>query len=174
MLAMKNRIKLVFVLVALLTWAITGSYSCRQTSEKQGEKAMEEMIEQGGNTNADVDIEENKVTIESDQGKVEISNTGEETWPDDIPDIVPELKTGKITGITRSNAEGVKNWMVRYNEVPIEELDKYNATLKAKGFKTMTMKTGKGGMVNGEKDKLLVILTVAPEMSAISIAENND
>ncbi len=171
---MKNRIKLTFVLVALLTWAISGSYSCRQSSEKQGEKAMEEMIEQGGNTNADVDIEENKVTIESDQGKVEISNTGEETWPDDIPDIVPELKTGKITGITRSDAEGVKNWMVRYNEVPLEELDKYNTTLKAKGFKTMTMKTGKGGMVNGEKDNLLVILTVAPEMSAISISINSE
>lgn len=171
LLAMKNNFQVAALFAALLIGIAVAAISCGRSSEKQQEDALENAIEQGGNANADVDIDQDKISIETDEGKIEISNTTGKNWPEDAPDIVPEFRAGTITGITRSESDGNKSWMIRYEGVPEYELDKYNASLKVKGFKTMIVKSGKGGMVNGNKDNVTVIMTIGPESGAISISQ---
>lgn len=149
---------------------LSGLPACKQAGEKQQEKLLEKTLEQGSGQKADVDIDDQKITIESEGSKVEI-NTGEKQWPPDAPAVVPELKAGQITGTTISQSEQGKNWSIRYSGVGIEELDKFGAILKNNGFKIQTIKTGKGGMVSGEKGDIGVIFTVSDPVSTVIIME---
>jgi len=163
-------IAVMFVGVAL--FMMLGLPACRQSGEKQGEKAMEKILEESSGEKTDVDIEGQDVTIENESGTVKI-HTGEDTWPANAPTDVPELKKGKIIGITTHDSEEVNNWNIRYSGVGIEALDTYAAELKSRGFKTQTMKMPKGGMVNGEKGNLVVMLTVGEgdKISVVVISE---
>lgn len=134
---------------------------------------MEKIIEQGSGEKTDVDIEGQDVTIESESGKVQI-HADANTWPADMPADIPEVKTGKITATTTSETEEGRNWNVHYLNIGIEALDSYGAALKSKGFKIQTMKTPKGGMVNGEKGSLGVIFTVGSDRSALVVMERKE
>lgn len=144
--------------------------SCQRAAEKQQEKIAEKAIEQGSGGKADVDIDKDKITIETGEGKIEINNTAN-VWPSEVPSDVPELNVGKIVGTTTTNAEEGKNWSIRYEGVPLEELEKYAATLKGNGFKIQTIKSGKGGMVNGEKGAISVVFTVSKEVSVLMVSQ---
>ena len=134
---------------------------------------MEKILEQGSDGKSDVDINDQKITIENEGGKTEI-NLNEKNWPADAPSDVPELKAGKITGTTITKSENGKNWTIRYADVDMEELDKFAATLKSNGFKVETIKAGKGGMVNGEKGKIGVIFTVGDKASSVIIMKREE
>jgi hypothetical protein len=169
---MKNlKVSILAISVFALVIALFGLPSCKQAAEKQHEKAMEKILEQGSGEKTDVDIDDQKITIENEEGKTEI-NLSEKNWPADAPSDVPELKAGKITGTTITKSENGKNWTIRYADVAMEELDKFAATLKSKGFKTQTIKAGKGGMVNGEKGNIGVIFTVGDKASSVIIMEH--
>jgi hypothetical protein len=157
-------------ILILFLW---GMFSCKQAAEKQQEKIIENALEQGNGKKADVDIKDGNITIESDEGKMEIKS-GEKKWPSDAPSTVPELNAGKIIGTMNSNTPEGRTWSIRYEDVPISELDKYAAILKSQGFKITTMKSNKGGMVSGEKDKLGVMFTVAPEVSVVVVSEQKE
>lgn len=157
------------VIIAVLT-LFYGLPSCKQAGEKSQEKALEKALEQGGGEKADVDIDDQKITIESEEGKMQI-NADDDQWPANAPAEVPELKTGQIAGTTTSESEQGRNWSIRYTGVPAEELDRYGAVLKSKGFKITTMKGPKGGMVSGEKGNLGVIFTVSEKISSVVIME---
>lgn len=150
-----------------------GLPSCKQAGEKTQEKALEKAIEQGGGEKADVDIDDQKITIESEEGKMQI-NAGANQWPKDAPAEVPELKTGQIAGTTTSESDQGRNWSVRYTGVAVEELDKYGAILKSQGFKINTIKAAKGGMVSGEKGNIGVIFTVSEKVSSVIITERKE
>ena len=166
LLRMKKISNITFIFILF----VCGMFSCKQTAEKQQEKSIENALEQGNGEKAGVDIEEGNITIESEEGKMEIKS-GAHQWPSDMPSDVPELNTGKIIGTTTSDAAENRSWSIRYQDVTISALDKYAAILKSRGYKITTMKSGKGGMVSGEKDKLGVIFTVAPEISVVVVSE---
>lgn len=157
------------VVIAVLT-LFYGLPSCKQAGEKTQEKTLEKAIEQGGGEKADVDIDDQKITIETEEGKMQI-NADDNQWPANAPAEVPELKVGQIAGTTTSESEQGRNWSIRYTGVPTEELDRYGAVLKSKGFKITTMKGPKGGMVSGEKGNLGVIFTVSEKISSVVIME---
>ena len=157
------------IVAGVVFFALPLFLSCRQAGEKQQEKMLEKVVEQGSGEKADVNIEDQNVTIETESGNVQI-NTSEGSWPAEAPSDVPELNAGKIIGTTISDLDEGKNWSIRYSGVGIEELDKYGATLKSKGFKIHTMKTPKGGMVNGEKGNIQVMFTVSDKISIVGIS----
>lgn len=159
--------------LTVITGLIAGGFACRQAGEKQAEQSVEKIIEQSSGEKTDVDIEGQDVTIESESGKVQIHG-GAHTWPTNMPADIPEIKTGKIVATTTSATEEGQNWNVHYSNVGIENLDSYGAALKSKGFKIQTMKTPKGGMVNGEKGHLGVIFTVGEDRSVLVVMERKE
>ncbi len=161
------------IFLAAIIGLMTGVFACRQAGEKQAEKSMENILEQGSGEKTNVDIEGQDVTIESESGKVQIHG-GAHTWPTNMPADIPEIKTGKIVAATTSETEEGQNWNVHYSNVGIEALDSYGAALKSKGFKIQTMKTPKGGMVNGEKGNLGVIFTVGEDRSVLVVMERKE
>ena len=169
----KLQVSIFAIIVFSLLLALFSLPSCKQAAEKQQEKAMEKILEQGSDGKSDVDINDQKITIENEGGKTEI-NLNEKNWPADAPSDVPELKAGKITGTTITKSENGKNWTIRYADVDMEELDKFAATLKSNGFKVETIKAGKGGMVNGEKGKIGVIFTVGDKASSVIIMKREE
>ena len=152
---------------------VAGVLSCREAGEKQQEKMLEKVFEQGNGEKADVDIENQNVTIESESGTVKI-NASENTWPSDAPSVVPEVQAGNIVGVTRSTMDENKNWNIHFEGLGTGELDKYGAALKSNGFKINSMKMPKGGMVNGEKGNLHVMLTVGGKVSMLVISESKE
>lgn len=165
----KISILIVSLTVMALMVVLYGLSSCKQTGEKTQEKVLEKTLEQGGAKNADVDIDDQKITIESEEGKMQINAAGTQ-WPKEAPSEVPELKAGEIAGTTASESAQGRNWSVRYMGLNAEELDRYGALLKSKGFKISTIKGPKGGMVTGEKDNITVIFAVSDKVSSLNIS----
>ncbi len=86
-----NQINLKQVFALLLALAVMFVFdSCKKASEKTGEKMIETAI---GN-NADVDMDDEKIVIKTDEGTF-TSDAKADSWPDAIPSDVPEFKNGK-------------------------------------------------------------------------------
>lgn len=156
------------LLAAVVLFVWFGLPSCRQAGEKTQEKTLERAIEQGGGGNADVDVDNQKITIESEEGKMQI-NTADNQWPKDAPAEVPVVTAGEIAGTTTSESARGRNWSIRFTGISIGELDRYGAVLKDNGFKINTMKAPKGGMVTGQKGNIGVIFTVSEKVSSLII-----
>jgi hypothetical protein len=157
--------------IALLAFAIPGLImicSCSGTGKKAQEKMMEKALEQGSGENTDVDIQGDKVKIESGDQKAEINLSGK-GWPEGIPDDVPEFKYGSINHTTSSEENGIKGWGVFYKEVKLDALDKYDAELKKNGFETMKMAMPKGGTITAEKGKIIVTAMISEEISQVGV-----
>lgn len=166
---MKNTVKI--LMSALLTLAIPGLImicSCSSPGKKAQEKMMEKALEQGSGENSDVDIQGDKVKIESGDHKSEINLTADE-WPKDIPADVPEFKYGSIHHTTSSEDNGSKGWGVFYEDVRLDAIDKYDAELKKNGFKTTKMTMPKGGSITAEKGKIIVTAIISEKMSQVGV-----
>lgn len=169
----KNAVYPIIAAVSLLLLSVFSTFSCKQAAEKQQERALEKAIEQSGDQNANVDIEKDKITIESDEGKMMIK-TGEEKWPSNVPADIPELKVGTIIGTMVGESDQGNSWTIRYQGVEMDELEQYGTRLKNAGFKTTKIKSSKGGMVSGEKGNLGVVFTVSPEVSVLVVSQMQD
>lgn len=134
------------------------SVSCHRATEKTGEKMVEKAFENATGQKADIDISEEKTVIETGSGSVEVDSKAN-SWPDEIPDEIPEFTYGKISAVTTSNIDGIKAWNIVFEEVKDGFIDKYDAKLKEKGFETVTMKMGeKGGSITGENEKYTIFM----------------
>lgn len=165
---MKYLPKLWAAMSCVLLVVIFAATSCKQASEKQGEKMMENALEQASDEETDVDLDDNKVTIETDSMKTVIE-TGAKVWPETIPSEVPVFTWGKVIHTTTSEIGETKAWGVHFEIVPMDALDRYDTELKKTGFKTTKFSMGKGGSVTGEKGKLLVTATVGEGKGHVSI-----
>ena len=154
-------ILLFFLCFALLTI----SYSCRRAAEKTSDKVIEESI---GNE-AKVDIEDEKVTIKTEEGTF-TTNTSVSSWPGEIPDDVPEFKNGKVISVTAQETDGDNNWVVIFEEVPEGALEKYKEELENTGFKiNYTTMTGSGGYLAALKNKLSVVVMTGEGNATVTI-----
>lgn len=132
--------------------------SCHRASQKVGEKMMEKALENATGQKTNVDINGEKAVIKTDSGTLEVDSKAT-TWPDEIPDDVPEFKLGKIDAVTTSNMDNTKAWTIAFKELQDGFLDKYEAQLKEKGFETVLMKMGdKGGSIQAENEKYNIFL----------------
>jgi|GEM_PF-1030386 len=156
--------------VLYLSLFLFSAYACRQTAEKVQEQAIESAIESQSGGKADVDINEGNIKIESDEGSFSMK-TGANTWPSDIPAEVAQPAGGTIAGVMTTETDEGKSWSVQYTGIPFSELDRYRDDLKAKGFQTSIVKSDDGGMVNGQKDKLTIMLQLGSDSGSLTVVE---
>ena len=158
------------ILLFFLTFALLAiSDSCKRTTEKTSEKALEKSI---GNE-ARVDIEDEKITIKTEEGTFTTDATVH-SWPGEIPDDVPEFKSGKVISVSTQETDGDNNWVVIFEDVPKEALEKYKEDLKDHDFKiNYTTMAGSGGHLTAEKGKLAVVVMVAEGTATVTIGTNN-
>lgn len=155
----------VFMLALVLMFVFD---SCKKTSEKTGEKMMETMI---GN-NADVDMDDEKIVIKTDEGTF-TSDATANSWPKEIPNDVPEFKDGKIVNVSTQVVDDGKNWTLLFEEVDDKALNEYESILKKNGFKVSSITMGgTNAHVTGEKGDLFVIIMGGDGMASLSVGTN--
>lgn len=161
----KFRPIVIFALSLVALALATILYSCKKSAKKAQETVMEAAI--GENTN--VDLDDQKIVIETDEGTF-TSDASIKAWPKEIPVEVPEFKFGKITNLSTQNMEESKNWTLVFKEVPANALNEYKSMLKDKGFKVNYVSVGgANGQVSGEKDKLFVSIMGGEGMASLSV-----
>jgi len=167
---MKKLILINFKAVTLLILTFTLFIfinSCKKTSEK----ATEKMIERSIGNDANVDIEDEKVTIKTDEGTF-TTDANANSWPDNISNDIPEFKYGEIISITTQEMEEGNGWMIIFENIPKTTLSDYQTELKNKGFKIANMTTyGTGGMLNAQKDNLIVTIISGDGNATLSISD---
>lgn len=159
-----NSMKFVIPLFVLFT--ITGLfYSCKRAAEKTQEKLIEKSI----GDNADVDIDDEKIVIKTDEGTFTTDATKHE-WPTEIPGDVPEFTKGKIVVVNTQEMADGKNWVVIFEDVSQEAIENYKKELEDSNFKiNFTTTAGSGTHFAAEKDKLVVMLMGDEKGASISI-----
>ena len=152
-------------LVILSLFVMTAFYSCKKTSEKASEK----MIEKSIGDDATVDIDDEKITIETDEGKF-TTDAKATDWPKEIPNDVPKFTKGKITAVTSQEMDGADNWAIIFEDVSENAIEDYKTTLKGKGFKIIfTTTAGTGGHMAAEKDNYNVMVMAADGDATVTI-----
>lgn len=138
---------------------------CKNTSEKTGEALIESTI---GN-DADVDLEDEKIVIETKEGTF-TSDTANHSWPDEIPKSVPEFLDGKIVNISTRELGASKNWNLLFEEVGDKALSDYKTKLKENGFKVSSITMGgTNTQITGENNDLIVVVMGGDGMASLSV-----
>lgn len=144
---------------------ITGIHSCKRAAEKTTEKIVEKSI----GKDAEVDIDDEKLVIKTDEGTF-TTDAKTNIWPKEIPKEVPEFKEGKVISMTTQEIDEAENWVVIFEEVSKNALQNYKKVLENKGFNikyTTTAETG--GYLAAEKDKLAVLLMVGEGSATVTV-----
>ena len=162
--AQVNLMKFVISLFVLFT--ITGLfYACKRAAEKTQEKLIEKSI----GDNADVDIDDEKIVIKTDEGTFTTDATKHE-WPNEIPNDVPEFKEGNIVVVNTQDMVDGKNWVVIFEDVTQEAIENYKKELEDNNFEiSFTTTAGTGTHFAAEKGKLVVMLMGDEKGASISI-----
>lgn len=151
----------VFIILALVTIFI----SCKKASEKTGEKFIETVI---GN-DADIDMDDEKIVIKTDEGTF-TSDATVRTWPKEIPNDVPEFKEGNIVNVSTQVMDEGKNWTLLFEDISDKALNEYEATLKKNGFKVSSITMGgTNAHLTAEKGDLIVIVMGGEGMASLSV-----
>lgn len=150
-----NPISLTRVMAILITISlVTVSTSCKRAAEKTQEKIIEKAI----GDKAKVDLDDEKIVIETEEGTFTADATIQ-SWPKEIPNEVPEFKNGKIVMVNTQNMEEGKNWVIIFEDVSPNEPAKYKKALESNGFKiNFTTTAGTGTHFAAEKDNITVML----------------
>ncbi len=148
--------------------------SCKNAAEKKAEKIIEKSIEKSTGEDVDIDIENQKTIIETEDGRIEV-NALTNSWPDDIPAGVPEFTYGKISGATSSSTDEGKLWTIVFTDVPGNATEKYDSDLKGKGFKTQSVNmSGLGGTISAEKNNITIAAMVGDGEASISVQVSSE
>ena len=153
------------IAVFLIIGTATVLTSCKRAAEKTSEKIIEKSI----GDNAIVDIDDEKITIETDEGTFTTDATVD-SWPKELPGDVPEFKEGKVISVTTQEMNNAKNWVVIFEDVPQTALQKYKEELESEGFEIKyTTTAGTGGHLAGEKGKLTVMVMVGDGNATVTV-----
>lgn len=156
-----TRVMALFFAISLV--AVTTS--CKRAAEKTQEKIIEKAI---GNE-ADVDLDDEKIVIKTDEGTF-TADANIQSWPNEIPNEVPEFKGGKIVVVNTQEMGDSKNWVVIYEDVSQEDMENYKKQLERSVFKiNFTTTAGTGTHFAAEKGKLMVMLMGDEGGASISI-----
>ncbi|MBT8385316.1 MAG: hypothetical protein KJO83_06375 [Bacteroidia bacterium] len=155
------------VLLILLAWCMfTPFTSCKKASEKASEKMIEKSI---GN-DADVDIDDEKVTVKTDEGTF-TSDASARTWPSTVPNEIPKFKYGNIINVTSQEAEEMMGWIIMFENVKESDLKSYQADLEAKNFNINSVTSyNQGGLLTAEKDNMVVTVMIGDGNASINLA----
>jgi hypothetical protein len=175
---MMKRIALFSLALALMISLSACLSPADKVSEKVGESMAERAIENATGGAADVDVDNENVTIKTDEGSFEAGENVK--LPDDFPSDV-YVYDGKLQGVIRTNEN--KGFTLTIETVDTVATVKavYEEKMREAGWETAgSMDFGTSASLGGEKDgrtlsviigegdagKSNVILTVAEEESA--------
>ena len=145
-----TRVMALFAVISL----VTVFTSCKRAAEKTSEKIIEKSI----GDKAKVDLDDEKIVIETEDGTFTADATIQ-SWPKEIPNEVPEFKNGKIVMVNTQNMEEGKNWVIIFEDVSSNAAAKYKENLESNGFKiNFTTTAGTGTHFAAEKDNITVML----------------
>jgi hypothetical protein len=155
------------LLLILFAWCmLTPLTSCKKASEKASEKMIEKSI---GN-DADVDIDDEKVTVKTEEGTF-TSDASARTWPSAIPNEIPKFEYGNIINVTSQEAEEMMGWIVMFENVKESDLKSYQADLEAKNFNINSVTSyNQGGLLTAEKDNMVVTVMIGDGNASINLA----
>ncbi|MFA6394232.1 MAG: hypothetical protein WCW25_05215 [Patescibacteria group bacterium] len=145
----KSKLFSLLLILPLATLILSGCG--KSASELAGERAAEKSIENQLGGQADVDINNGNIKVESEQGNIETGDSVK--LPDDFPSDVYVID-GKIIVATSNQAE--KSFMLSIDATTgLEEAySVYQEKFKAAGWQlTGTMNFGDSASVVAEKDK---------------------
>jgi len=154
----RNKVFIIFLLALLTTF-----YSCKKATEKNAEKMIEKSI---GNE-ATVDIDKDKITLETDKGKF---TTDAKEWPSEIPKEVPMFTDGNLTAVTNQEMNDSNNWVIIFGDIPKNALQDYKTKLTGEGY-TIVFSTsaGTGGHVAAEKGNYNIMIMEADGNATVSV-----
>ena len=143
--------------MAILSLTLVGC--AKSISQKASETAAERIIEQQTGGNADVDIDDGNVKVESNQGKME---AGENVaLPADFPNDVYVIE-GTIKVAVSDNESKGQSVSIETDKTVEEISSTYQEKLKANGWKiTGTMSFGDSATVMAEKDDRTVSVIIS-------------
>ncbi|MBT8297376.1 MAG: hypothetical protein KJO52_03505 [Maribacter sp.] len=143
-----TRVLALFAAISL----VTVSTSCKRAAEKTQEKIIEKAI----GDKADVDLDDEKIVIKTDEGTF-TADANMQNWPKEIPNDVPEFKNGKIVMVNTQNMGEGKNWVLIFENVSPSETAKYKETLESNGYKiNFTTRAGTATHFAAEKGNITV------------------
>ena len=165
----KINLKYITMLILCLGVAMVfDSCTCKRTAEKTSEKLIEKSVGE----DADVDIDDEKVTIKTEEGTF-TADASANNWPDEIPGDVPEFKDGKILSVSTQDVDDSKNWVVIFEDVSQNALKNYQEALEEKGFKiSYTTIVASGGHLAAEKGELAVMLMAGDGNATVTVGTN--
>lgn len=150
----KNKNLLIVIIVIAILVLLGGGYFVQQ---QFAEKSAEKTIEQA--TGADVDVSEggDKVTIETDEGKVTI---GKNEVPDNFPSDIAIYNGSEVTG-TSETTDGVSVILKTSDSVSTVN-NFYKDDLAKNGWKITLSSTAEGSsVISAEKGEKSVIITIS-------------
>ena len=158
----------------LKQWALlmmsSGTLVFFESCKKSAEKTSEKIIERSIGKDANVDIEDQKIIVKTEEGTF-TSDATVKSWPKDIPDEVPEFKFGKMSNLSTQAVDEGKSWTLIFEDVTENALEDYKTILKDKGFKvsSFTMPGGQG-QVTGEKGNIIVAMMAGDNMATLNVS----
>lgn len=157
-----TRVMALFAAIAL----VTVSTSCKRATEKTSEKLIEKSI----GDDAKVEIDDENVVIQTDEGTF-TTDASIHSWPKKVPEDVPEFDEGKVAGVTTQEMDDTINWIIIFEDVSEDALEKYQEALKGNGFKiNYTTMAGAGGHLAAEKDQLKVMAMAGEGNASVTIS----
>lgn len=144
---------------------VTVSTSCKRAAEKAQEKIIEKAI----GDKADIDLDDEKIVIKTDEGTF-TADANAQSWPKEIPNEVPEFKNGNIVMVNTQDMDGGKNWVVIFEDVSPNDARNYKEKLESNGFKiNFTTTSGTGTHFMAEKGNIMVTLMGDEGGASISV-----
>ncbi|NNL15934.1 MAG: hypothetical protein HKO81_04750 [Flavobacteriaceae bacterium] len=164
--SIRFRTGLYFIVSFIALACMTILFSCKKTAEK----ATEKIIEKSMGDDANVDIDDQKIVMETEEGTF-TSDATVRSWPKEIPNEIPEFKFGKISNLSTQVMDEGKGWTFIFEEVGKNAMDDYKKLLKDKGFKVSSISMPGGqGQVTGEMGKTIVAMMAGENMATLNVS----
>ncbi len=152
-----------FVLVSAVSFAF---FSCSSSTQRQGEQAAEDSIATGIDQPAGVVQTPNAGATAA--VPLSIADGGE--WSKEIPDVFPRFHYGTIHHATVTDNPDALIFDYYYEGVTLDIIDKYEAELQKKGFKTKKHTMKNRGMLAAETAQGVVNMMMDDRLCQVSVA----
>jgi hypothetical protein len=156
--------------VAIAAVALLAGTACKSKSvaEQAAENRIERAMEKATGGKVDIDLRGGTMKVQTPEGE-SVLTTGEQKWPEDLPEGMVKFGEAKVRAVSRSVAEDGKTWTVHLMDVGENALTAFTDKLREEGWTIESaMNMGQGGMVQATKDDLMVnVISNTEEKAAV-------
>ena len=136
--------------------------------KKAAERAVERSIEAGSGGDAKVNITDNSMTIQTDEGTMKIASGGDAKLPDSFPADILVYKGASLQTVMEV-PQGF-NLMLKTPDAADKVLEAYKSSMTSQGWtQEMAMDMGAQKMIAFKKDNRTVNIVLTPEDGATQV-----